>query len=266
MSKFESLSAEDIGYILNLPYHLVQAGMNDELIELLTDFEFLEHKVLTLGPQLLIEDYNLALQPNVQISERAKKCFKAIKGAIRLSAHILELDRTQLAPQLLGRLLSCEAPEIKILLEQAVSWKGLPWLRPLTTTLTPPGGLLLRTLTAHTAEVNAVAITLDGQHIVSGSMDKTLKVWDLDGRELRTLKGHQGAVTAATVFPDGQYIISSSLDKTLKIWDLASGVVITSFRGDGWLYSCATNHLGTIVIVGEKSGKTHFLHFESGDI
>ncbi|MEC4813606.1 MAG: hypothetical protein SAK29_10110 [Scytonema sp. PMC 1069.18] len=42
MSKFENLSPEDQEYILNLPYHLAQASIADDLYELLTEFEFIE--------------------------------------------------------------------------------------------------------------------------------------------------------------------------------------------------------------------------------
>lgn len=59
MSEFENLSPEDAEYILNLPYHLASGNMADDLCELLTEFEFLLHKVSTLDPQQLIEDYEL---------------------------------------------------------------------------------------------------------------------------------------------------------------------------------------------------------------
>ncbi|GAB1541907.1 hypothetical protein NUACC21_45800 [Scytonema sp. NUACC21] len=39
------------------------AGMANDLCELLTEFEFIEHKVFASRPQPLIEDYDLALQP-----------------------------------------------------------------------------------------------------------------------------------------------------------------------------------------------------------
>ena len=45
--------------------------------------------------------------------------------------------------------------------------------------LTRPGGALIRTLEGHGAGVNAVALSGDGRLAVSGSDDKTLKVWDV---------------------------------------------------------------------------------------
>ncbi|MEG3884810.1 hypothetical protein QT971_11420, partial [Microcoleus sp. herbarium19] len=180
MSEFDNRSPEDVEYGLHLPYHLARAGMVDDFCDLLTDFELIEYKLSVLLSQSLIEDYDLALQSEIQISEDKKDCLKAIQGAIRLSAHILDRDKTQLAGQLLGRLLFHDSPEIQAMLEQAKQWDSTPWLRPLTASLTPPGGSLFRTLTGHTAEVTAVAVTPDGRFIISASQDKTLKVWDLE--------------------------------------------------------------------------------------
>ena len=42
----------------------------------------------------------------------------------------------------------------------------------------------------HTDEVKTVAISPDGKYIVSGSDDKSIKVWELSsGREIQTLEG-----------------------------------------------------------------------------
>jgi len=225
MNNFNNLSPEDEEYIVHLPYHLAMAGMSDDLYDLLTEFEFIDTKVTALGSQPLISDYDLVLQPDILTSEKGLKGnvdnLKLIQGAIRLSAHILDQDKTQLAGQLLGRLMSFEAPEIKKVLEQAKQWKTAPWLRPLTPTLTPPADQLLRTLTGHTRPVTSVAVTLDGKRVISGSADNTLKVWNLEtGEELFTLRGHRLPITSVAVTPDGKLAISSSWGKTIKVWDL----------------------------------------------
>jgi WD40 repeat protein len=58
---------------------------------------------------------------------------------------------------------------------------------------------------------------------VSGSGDKTLKVWDAQtGQEPLTLKGHSDAVTSVSFSPDGKRIVSGGWDQTVKIWDISS--------------------------------------------
>ena len=67
--------------------------------------------------------------------------------------------------------------------------------------------------------VDALAVSPDGNYIVSGAGDGTLTLWDpRDGRELEVLSGHGGAVTACAIAPNGRYIVSASFDETLKIW------------------------------------------------
>ncbi|PLX81810.1 MAG: hypothetical protein C0617_15855 [Desulfuromonas sp.] len=81
---------------------------------------------------------------------------------------------------------------------------------------------------AHSDHVNSVAIA-EGR-IVSGSDDKTIKIWDLaSGKLLHTLPGHERDVTAVAII-DGK-IVSGSWDKKIKIWDLESGKLLQSLSG-----------------------------------
>ena len=80
--------------------------------------------------------------------------------------------------------------------------------------------------------VCSVAFSPDGKRIVSGSDDKTLKVWDAtSGQEMLTLKGHTGDVMSVAFSPDGKRIVSGSDDKTLKVWDAATGQETLTLKG-----------------------------------
>ena len=83
------------------------------------------------------------------------------------------------------------------------------------------GGAAVRTLEGHTNGVYSVAVSPDGQHIVSGSWDNTVRVWRLaDGAAVRTLEGHTSIVFSVAVSPDGQHIVSGLEDKTVRVWSL----------------------------------------------
>ena len=77
----------------------------------------------------------------------------------------------------------------------------------------------LHTLRGHRSSVLCVA-ALPRDRIVSGSRDKTLRVWDVSeggGNCLQTMRGHTGWVNCVGILPDGR-VVSGSRDKTLKVW------------------------------------------------
>jgi WD40 repeat protein len=68
--------------------------------------------------------------------------------------------------------------------------------------------------------------------LISGSKDRTLRVWNLESRQqIFTLIGHSDSVNAVAVTPDSKLVISASEDKTVKIWDLENREEIFTFQG-----------------------------------
>src|SRR5581483_8043367 len=60
--------------------------------------------------------------------------------------------------------------------------------------------------------------------IVSGSGDKSIKIWDADtGSLLNTLNGHTDLVESIAFSSDNRKIVSGSCDNSIKIWDADSG-------------------------------------------
>jgi WD40 repeat protein len=91
---------------------------------------------------------------------------------------------------------------------------------------------LMHTLMGHTHVVSSLAISPDAQFLVSGSRDRTIKVWQLaTGELIHTLKDHQDEVYTVALSPNGQIIASGSADKTIKLWHLATGQLLGTFTG-----------------------------------
>jgi WD40 repeat protein/S1-C subfamily serine protease len=244
---------DDGYYFQHLPNHLTEVGQANELRELLLDFDWLQAKLEAVDVAALLADYEL-LPGDAEL--------QLVQGAIGLSAHVITRDKTQLAGQMLGRLLAFQIHEIEALLDKARHWRATPWLRPVVPSLTPPGGPLLRTLRGHTSEVNAITLTPDGRYVISAagsligfsSHPGDLKVWDLEsGAEIRTLSGHKERVTSVTVTPNGQQVISASDDGTIKVWDLASGTELRTLKGHtDWVNAVAVTPDGHHVISASK--------------
>ena len=54
---------------------------------------------------------------------------------------------------------------------------------------------------------------------MSGSYDKTVRVWDMQGNQLAICRGHEDLVQSVCVTKDGK-IVSGSKDKTVRVWEL----------------------------------------------
>lgn len=94
-------------------------------------------------------------------------------------------------------------------------------------------------LKGHTGWVTSIATPLESSEtIVTGSRDKTLIVWRLDGDDgenygtaVKRLTGHSHFVQDVTISSDGQYALSGSWDGTLRLWDLNTGNTSRRFIG-----------------------------------
>jgi WD40 repeat protein len=125
-------------------------------------------------------------------------------------------------------------------------------------------GKIVHTFEGHTDTISCVTILSDGR-IVSGSYDKTLKIWNRrTGKCDITFTGHNNWVICVAVhvsvlqkhladplidrvLPD-ERIVSGSEDNTLKIWNLQTGNCDSTFRGhDSWINCVAVLSDGRIV-------------------
>lgn len=88
-------------------------------------------------------------------------------------------------------------------------------------------------LTGHSAEVFGARFDPSGQHIASGSMDRSILLWRTYGdcENYGQLNGHKSAILSLLWSRDSSYVFSASADMTIASWDLETGERIRKHEG-----------------------------------
>ena len=82
--------------------------------------------------------------------------------------------------------------------------------------------------------VTSVAYSPDGSHVVSGSYDNTIRIWNATTGQLVAgpFQGHTDVVTSVAYSPDGSHVVSGSHDNTIRIWNATTGQLVAGpFQG-----------------------------------
>jgi WD40 repeat protein/serine/threonine protein kinase len=125
----------------------------------------------------------------------------------------------------------------------------------------------LLTWKAHAALISGVAMSPDGQRLVTASHDNTVRIWEVSsGRQLLSWIAHPQPIFGVAFGPDGRQVATASADKTFKVWDAADGrllrtyvghthrVVGVSFSADGRQIASAS-HDSTIKLWDAETGQ-----------
>jgi WD40 repeat protein len=131
------------------------------------------------------------------------------------------------------------------------------------------GGQNIQTVvqTGHYAAVTAVGYSADGKFIVTGSSDKTIKLWrSSDGKEIRSYGGNDYGITCVEINKQGTLILSVSENGSLIIWDLLSGKLLKQFKPAEDRFTCASFHPdGQLVITGTRKSGISVLDIQTGN-
>jgi WD40 repeat protein len=210
----------DDGYLFrHLANHLVASGQLTSLRALLMTPSWLKRRISNGHLNALIADYELFPQDTALIQ---------IVEALQLSAYVLLQDVEQLASQLLARLQEALETDLLAFKASLTEDQQPPWLRPLSTSMTRPGGALIRTLQTGSSANHLLATTLNFKHALItsyagnpiGTYAERIQVLELDsGQVLYDFDYHTDRIFALCLDRQDQWLYSSGSDKRLHIYD-----------------------------------------------
>jgi len=113
---------------------------------------------------------------------------------------------------------------------------------------------LMRVTAGHTGAVRCVAVEPENKWFVTGSEDRTVRIWDLASGTLKlTLTGHISTVRGVAVSSRQPYLFSVGEDKTVRCWDLEQNKVIRKYHGHlSGVYCCALHPTLDVLMTGGR--------------
>jgi WD40 repeat protein len=104
-------------------------------------------------------------------------------------------------------------------------------------------------------------VSPDNRHALSGSADRTLRLWDLStGQLVHTFTELTGPVSTIAIFPDGRHALSGSDDRTLRLWNIEQRVCRAIVPLESSPLAIALAPDGQTVVVGDRVGNVYHFH------
>jgi centriolar protein POC1 len=98
-------------------------------------------------------------------------------------------------------------------------------------------------LKGHTGGVRSVNFSNDGRHLITGSDDKTAKIWSLPGRKFEcSLVGHSNWIRGAQFSPDAASAATCSDDRQVRLWDVGTHQCLHTFHDHRDVVNCVNFH------------------------
>jgi glutamine cyclotransferase len=131
----------------------------------------------------------------------------------------------------------------------------------------PPGPVgQIKKFEGHTEEVKSVAFSSDGRYGASGSVDQSVRIWDLaTGKEEQVLKGHSKQVWGVAFHPNNRQVFSASWDTTARLWDIKTGNEVRRYQHPIDANGIAVSRDGGSILTGCDNHSVYLWNASSGE-
>ncbi len=103
----------------------------------------------------------------------------------------------------------------------------------------------------------AAVFTEDGQKVITGGHDGTVRLWNaFNGTQDRLVGVHGNWVWALAVMPNTTNVASASFDGSVRVWDYTTGNRIATIPMDGEAFSVAFSPDGRRLFIGSRRSIT----------
>lgn len=136
-------------------------------------------------------------------------------------------------------------------------------------------GAVKATLAGHTAPVKGIAFTSDSNQLVSGSIDKTVRLWNLaESKQIASLE-NPVPVQAVCLCNDGKFVAVGGQDNNVRIWNLPAPPVegqeppkpVKELGHGGAINFLATSNANTNwIISGSQDGQMRIWDINNGNV
>lgn len=114
----------------------------------------------------------------------------------------------------------------------------------------------LHVMEGHKSAVQSLAMSPRDQYLISGSADKTVRLWNLETlQSRRRYRGHRDFVTALAFAGDGKLFAAAALDGRIRVWSTRSTRTRRQFRGhQGKVAALAFSPVGDLLVSAGEDG------------
>lgn len=285
--------------LAHLPEHLGRCRRREQLGRLLTDLSYLQTRVEAGQIYDVVTELSRALEA-LPAARPQRHILELLHEAIRRDVHFIARHPETLFQCLWNTCWWYDCPEAADHYQlPAQGWNSAPpwdrkgpklfelmkrwreareaagsgglWMRSLRPPGTHLGTAQKAVLRGHNSSVPSVSFSPDGEQIVSGSWDKTVRRWEARtgaplGEDGEAPWAHEDLVNCVAISPNGRWVVSGSKDKTVRVWDLQGreepiwlsshevGVRSVDWSPDGGMIASGAEN-GTVRVWDSRSGE-----------